>query len=81
MKIYVKLFILRVFVQRILKNNTCVTSFVRDLFKVINREHSDYLQRILESIYIKSKQSSLYKQMERLLDQNVMSVIYSAYSI
>lgn len=49
--------------------------FARDVFPVINKTHSDYNLKVLEILYIKSKQPSLSKQM-CLLGLNDISVTF-----
>lgn len=47
-------------------------SFARDFFLVVIRAHSDYHLRAPDSMYIKSKESSHYKQKEWFLGLKVI---------
>ena len=61
-------------VEHLINNHNCASSDSAVLFSILSKSHSDYLLKVLETIYILTHKPSLCKQKENLLGLNLNSI-------
>ena len=59
--------------EHLLNNRDCALSYSADLFTTLIKSHSDYYQKVLETIHILTHKPSLCKQRECLLGLTLIS--------
>ena len=60
--------------EHMINSRECVADFNVDRFSILSRSHSVFHLKVLETLYVRSLQSSLCKQRDCLLGLNVISL-------
>ena len=60
--------------EHMINSRECVADFNADRFSILNRSHSIFHLKVLETLYVRSLQPSLCKQRDCLLGLNMISL-------